>query len=78
MKYHRYTTVLFLQSKGQINITSIPERKKFSLHAFAQENSLVPSGIHFWRSEWTAEARPSITAVYRDILQKPEPLFVRE
>ena len=76
-KYHRYSIVLFQQSKA-INAELVPkDRSSFSLHDYEQAQHLKAAGIHFWRAEWKPEARETISAIYADILQQHEPEYGR-
>lgn len=71
---HRYTIVLFQQTDRVNNISPL-ERDHFSLHSLAEDLSLTPAGIHFWRSRWTQFGKDSISNVYRNSLQQDEPTF---
>lgn len=71
--YHRYTTLLFEQPPDA-RITDV-QRAPMDVAKFAQQHGLNLAGIHFWRSEWTEDAKDTVSQIYNDILKMPEPRF---
>ncbi|KAG9073478.1 hypothetical protein FS749_015125 [Ceratobasidium sp. UAMH 11750] len=72
--YHRYTTFLLPQpSKLAIEVSKIP-RENFNMRAFFREHQYDRGGgIHMFRGEWDK----SVSAIYKNILEQPEPKFGR-
>ncbi|GAA5858819.1 hypothetical protein JCM1840_006571 [Sporobolomyces johnsonii] len=73
--YHRYTVLLFQQSNSSplvLNESEV-ERLGFSTREFVAQHGLEARGVSFFRQKWDR----SVSDIYKEVLQLPEPRFGR-
>ncbi|KNZ47537.1 uncharacterized protein VP01_632g12 [Puccinia sorghi] len=76
---HRYTIMMFEQAGPIGSGQAEPwERCGFSLRRFSSQHGLKPAGVMAWMSQWHERDAEAISAIYRDILQIPEPRYGKE
>ncbi|PLW28541.1 hypothetical protein PCANC_21923 [Puccinia coronata f. sp. avenae] len=77
---HRYTVMIFEQP-GPVALSGhqdLLERAGFSLRRFSSQLDLKPAGVMAWISQWHQRDADTISAIYRDELQIPEPRYGKE
>ncbi|KAM0746918.1 PEBP-like protein [Meredithblackwellia eburnea MCA 4105] len=72
--YHRYTALLFAQSKPIDVQTEGLEREGFNVREFAQEHDLTAEGVSFWRAKWQEGV---VGQIYQQVLGRVEPVYGR-
>lgn len=73
--YHRYTTLLFEQGP-RTQLTEAP-REPENVVAFAESHDLHLAGIHFWRAKWSESCKDTISHIFKNVLNTPEPHYGR-
>jgi len=70
--YHRYTFLL-LEQTSRLSQASLETPGKFDTRAFVSEHGMRPVAVHFFRQVWDK----SVSAIYKDDLKTPEPVYGR-
>lgn len=73
--YHRYTTLLFEQGP-MTQLVEVP-RELENVASFADSHDLHLTGIHFWRAKWSESCQDTISHIYKNVLNTPEPHYGR-